>query len=332
MTSTAQAALSLATVDYVTSDLPSATRMWAGQYGFTQHEPIADSSVLMASQNALVRLTAAEADHTSREWADRHGGGIRDLAFACGDPEAAYDYAVANGAKPVSGDDLRVTGFGTVTHTFVTRPSTPSASGRFSDIDHFAVCLEPGTIDEQVELYQQAFGFREIYAERTVVGDQAMISHVVSSADRTICFTLIEPDIGCSPGQIDGFLDRNVGPGVQHVALSTRNIVAGVRSLSRAGVSFLRTPAAYYQALAELYSPESHSMSELQETNVLVDEDEGGQLFQVFTTSVHPRDTFFMELIERRGAQTFGSRNIKALYEAVERTRALDSDTFRSPG
>jgi 4-hydroxymandelate synthase len=155
-------------------------------------------------------------------------------------------------------------------------------------------------------------------ADRRLVGDQAMNSKVVQSRSREVTLTLIEPDTSRTPGQIDRFLKNHGGPGVQHVAFRSLNIVRSVRTMRSNGAEFLKTPSAYYRLLADRLELSRYTAADLGELGILADEDHAGQLFQIFTRSTHPRGTVFVEVIERLGATTFGSGNIRALYEAVE--------------
>lgn len=184
-------------------------------------------------------------------------------------------------------------------------------------------------MDEVVKCYQETLGFKEIFEERIVVGSQAMLSKVVQSCKGDITFTIIQPDPEADPGQIDEFLKNHGGAGVQHIAFSSHDAVGSVRALNRAGVDFLKTPGTYYQLLAQRVELMRHGLESLREWNLLVDEDHGGQLFQIFTRSTHPRRTLFFEVIERLGAETFGSSNIKALYEAVELERLQQNASVR---
>lgn len=296
----------------------------------------------------LVLTEVVEEDHPGRAFTERHGDGVADIALRVPDAAAAYAEAVARGARPVSGPAVHegivrasIGGFGDVIHTFVQRPdghdqralpglrpTTGTDDGAtdvgLAAVDHFAVCLEAGQLLPAVDYYRTALGFREIFAERVVVGAQAMESRVVQSASGAVTLTLIEPDVSREPGQIDAFLKKHDGSGVQHIAFTARNIVESVGSMAEAGVEFLSTPATYYGLLAERLDCARHGVDELRALNILVDEDHDGQLFQIFTRSTHPRGTLFMEVIERQGARTFGSGNIKALYEAVELQRSLD--------
>jgi 4-hydroxymandelate synthase len=193
--------------------------------------------------------------------------------------------------------------------------------GLLHDLDHFAVCLEPGQLDSTVQFYEQVLDFRMIFVERITVGSQAMNSKVVQSVSGQVTLTLIEPDTVGEPGQIDDFVRDHGGAGVQHLAFSTNDIVRAVGTLRDRGLKFLTTPDSYYELLSRRLQLAAHGTRELHELNVLVDEDHDGQLFQIFTRSTHPRRTMFFEIIERLGARTFGSGNIKALYEAVEAER-----------
>ncbi len=172
---------------------------------------------------------------------------------------------------------------------------------------------------------EAALGMHRIFGEYIEVGEQAMDSSVVQSASGEVTFTLIEPDTSRRSGQIDTFLADHDGAGVQHLAFRTGDIAAAVRSARDRGVAFLTTPGTYYDALAERLGATAIPVETLRELDVLVDQDHGGQLFQIFARSTHPRRTYFVELIERQGAGTFGTANIKALYEAVERQRAAAS-------
>ncbi|NDZ98143.1 4-hydroxyphenylpyruvate dioxygenase, partial [Streptomyces sp. SID10116] len=232
-------------------------------------------------------------------------------------------------------------GFGDLVHTLVRRgpdegPGLPAghvpvegaesnaeraAAVGLSELDHVAVCLPAGDLDAMVAYYRDALGFRFVFEEHIVVGAQAMESKVVQSRSGTVTLTLIEPDTSAATGQIDEFLKGHQGAGVQHLAFSSRDAVESVRALAGRGVSFLRTPASYYDLLGQRVDLGEERLADLRSTHVLADEDHDGRLFQIFTASTHPRKTLFFEVIERQGAATFGSANIKALYEAVELER-----------
>ncbi|GAA2099838.1 4-hydroxyphenylpyruvate dioxygenase [Kitasatospora saccharophila] len=272
-----------------------------------------------------MRLHSSEnTDHPVARYVERHGEGVAVLALGCADPAAALERAERHGAEVLDRDGALIAGFGDTALRFVPLPDAPeSAGGELLDaLDHVAVCVPAGELARAVLFCEAALGMHRIFGEYIAVGEQAMDSSVVQSPSGDVTFTLIEPDTGRRAGQIDTFLADHDGAGVQHLAFRTDDIATAVRTASAHGVEFLSTPGAYYDGLAERLGGTAIPVETLRELNVLVDQDHGGQLFQIFARSTHPRRTFFLEVIERQGAGTFGTANIKALYEAVERQRA----------
>jgi 4-hydroxymandelate synthase len=322
-------------VEFYVADLRAAAGPLCRDYGFTRADPPYDlggqpgtRSIWLRQGGITVLLTAADAAGRSvTDYLGRHGDGVASIAFRTDDVGKAFDRAVAGGARPLAAPALGgdgagvavVSGFGDVTHRLVERAGSGSGcpAGMFEALDHVAICLPAGQIDATVALYRDAFGFCDVFDERIEVNGQAMISKVVQDEAGAATFTLIEPDPSLDAGQIDEFLDRHGGAGVQHLALRTRDIAAAVRTLSGRGVEFLAAPAGYYRRLGPRLGALAIPVEVLREVNVLADRDQWGELFQIFARSVHERGTFFIELIERRGALTFGSGNIKALYEAL---------------
>lgn len=341
-------------------DLDAQTTHWHDRFGFAEvavggsPEEGFRAAVLSQGRTRLVLTEATAESHPASDYVLAHGDGIANIALRTADVRAAFSQAVEGGARALAepmehmGDDVllsaTVSGFGDVVHTFVQRrtgtgaglppgfrahPAGPAEhTGQAADdglrlleIDHFAVCMNVGDLEPMVALYEKAFGFRDIFEERIVVGTQAMLSKVVQSRSGEVTFTILQPDPAADPGQIDEFLKNHVGSGVQHVAFAADDVVRSVRALSERGVDFLTTPDAYYGLLEQRIAPTRHPLESLRALNILADEDHAGQLFQIFTRSAHPRRTLFFEVIERCGAKTFGSSNIKALYEAVELER-----------
>ncbi|MFI5916400.1 4-hydroxyphenylpyruvate dioxygenase [Dactylosporangium sp. NPDC051541] len=290
----------------------------------------AESSLL---ERGDVRIVVTEGA-TAAEFLDRHGDGVADIAFICDDVEATRERALRAGARPVGAN--AVAAFGAVRHSLLpasTRyapaglpwmPVAPrgAAAGRVKHIaalDHVAVVVAAGALHDCVEHYIGAFGFERYSSEFIEVGTQAMDSIVVRNAAGTATFTILEPLTGRDAGQLDAFLERNEGAGVQHLAFLVDEIVPAVRDFRDRGVEFLSTPGAYYDALAERLRELAVEIADLCETDVLADRDEWGYLLQLFTRSPYPRNTLFYELIQRRGGRGFGANNIRALYEAIER-------------
>ncbi|MBF9129483.1 4-hydroxyphenylpyruvate dioxygenase [Plantactinospora sp. S1510] len=312
-------------------------------------------SVLLRQNDITVLVTSARgAGHRAAEHVREHGAGVAVVGFAVDDAATAYAEAVGRGAEPVaepvvyerngeSATFATVRGFGDVAHRFTSRTGSGGsfapgaieeitvagpAPGLLHTIDHLAVCLPAGTLDATVRWYQEVFNFEQTFEERIVVGRQAMKSKVVQSASRGVTFTIIEPDTTRAPGQIDTFIRDNAGAGVQHVAFLTDDIAAGVRDCTERGMRFLSTPAEYYAALPGRLGDVGVPVATLRELKILADRDYGGVMLQIFTESRHERRTLFYELIERHGARSFGSNNIKALYEAVERQQTTEREAL----
>lgn len=342
-------------VEFYVEDLAAAAVSLCRDFGFAhggpyslghQGTPPGGRSVLLRQGTIALVLTAADAPgHPAADYVGKHGDGVASIAFRTDDVTRAFGQAVNGGARPIAApaftehDGARlglavVSGFGDVTHRLVERagsgagqaPGTRSA-GMFEALDHVAICLRSGEIDATVRRYGDAFGFAHVFDERIEVNGQAMISKVVQDTAGAATFTLIEPDPSLDPGQIDEFLDRHGGAGVQHLALRTADIAQAVRTLSDRGVKFLAAPGGYYRRLESRLGALAIPVEVLREVNVLADRDKWGQLFQIFTRSTHERGTFFIELIERQGALTFGSGNIRALYEALGDEQAAAAPT-----
>lgn len=280
----------------------------------------------------------------------RHGDGVYDVAFAVDNVEEAFHAAVSRGARPVmepvtSEDDggrvVRATigAFGEAVHSFVQRDGYegaflpgyaaydamgPVEPVGLVSVDHVAVCLDEGSLDEMVEFYKEVLGFHQSHAEMVWTERSAMNSKAVEDPSGSIKFPLQEPARAKGKSQIEEFLNFNRGSGSQHVAYLTDDIVGTMRAVRRNGIQFLRVPGTYYDALEERVGKLAPwALRAVQELGILIDSDDDGTLLQTFTETLEGRPTFFVELIERRGARGFGAGNIKALFEAVEREQAL---------
>jgi 4-hydroxymandelate synthase len=345
-------------VEFYVGDAPQAAFFLCAALGFRLCGQAGPETGLSGQRSLLLRQGGIQLVLTSDltgtgevgAYVARHGDGVAVVALNCEDARDAYRAAVSRGATPVAPPAQRasghtrvvtaaVSGFGDVAHRFVERHGDPAcfmpevmenlaADGPdtgedlVTEIDHVAVCVGAGELDATVRYYQQVFGFRQIFEEHIEVGAQAMNSKVIQSPSEQVTLTLLEPDASREPGQIDEFLHRNQGAGVQHLAFLADDIVGAVDRFEQRGVRFLATPDSYYESLGQRVGTTDIPLAELRRTNVLVDRDHWGEVFQIFTQSMHVRRTYFMEIIERRGARTFGTGNIKALYQAVERERA----------
>lgn len=329
-------------IEIYVENLDASTRSWVAGYAFSVvgtrgSAELGFRSVALRHGSITLVLTEGLApEHPASEYVLTHGDGVADIALGMPKIPEGLDSAAS------------IPAFGDVVHTLIQRapdeapgllppgfaptpPQTaPNAAGiGLLELDHVAVCLNIDELDPVVEYYQSALGFREIFEERIIIGSQVMESKVVQSAGGAVTLTLLAPGRTSDPGQIDDFLKNHQGAGVQHLAFSTDDAVRTVKALAARDVAFLNSPGAYYDLLGKRMRVHAHTVDDLRATNLLADQDHDGQLFQVFTKSQHPRRTLFFEIIERQGARTFGSSNIKALYEAVEMEQAHGQEPTR---
>ena len=194
----------------------------------------------------------------------------------------------------------------------------------FQAIDHVVGNVELGAMDRWVDFYRRVMGFEnmaEFIGADIATDYSALMSKVVASGNHRVKFPLNEPAVGKKKSQIDEYLEFYGGPGAQHVALATGDILATVDEMTAQGITFLTPPASYYEdpALRSRIGKVRASIDELQRRGILVDRDEDGYLLQIFTKPTGDRPTVFFELIERHGSLGFGKGNFKALFEAIER-------------
>jgi 4-hydroxymandelate synthase len=336
-------------VQFYAEDVNAVSEELKDAYGFVELQPSRGNtnsntsahSVVLAQGSIVVAVIEASGQGPARDFVNSHGDGLARIGLRCTDLRAVYARAVAHGARVIEpprqiGDAWSATlsGVGDLVHTVVEQPAAgpelllpgiglipraePSSPIGLRSIDHFAICVPPGELAATAAFYEQAWSFERIFTEKISAGAQAMDSVVVSSPGRGVVLTLIEP-AGEEPGQINHFLARHGGPGVQHMAFSAHDIVAAVSGLTERGVRFGQTPSTYYTHLTERVGTLRHDLLRLRDLGVLVDRDHDGKLYQIFTRSTHARGTYFTEIIERDGATTFGANNVKALFEAKQR-------------
>jgi len=278
-----------------------------------------------------------------------HGDGVIDLAIGVPSVQDEFSYAVAHGARVIEEPHVEEDSFGKVQlasiatygdtrHTLIQRGDyagpylpgyvvagplvTPAQAPYFTAVDHCVGNVELGRMDEWVSFYHRVMGFtnmKEFVGDDIATEYSALMSKVVADGSRKVKFPINEPAAGKKKSQIDEYLEFYGGPGVQHIALTTDDIVAAVRHMQAAGVTFLPTPDSYYDTLGEWVGDTRVHLDELRELRILADRDEDGYLLQIFTRPVQDRPTVFFELIERHGSEGFGKGNFKALFEAIER-------------
>ena len=280
-----------------------------------------------------------------------HGDGVVDLALTVPDAASAFEHAVGAGARAVAEPTVAedehgkvvtaaIATYGETKHTLVQRddysgPFLPGFLARepvvepgpraFQAIDHCVGNVQLGRMNEWVAFYNRVMGFtnmKEFVGDDIATEYSALMSKVVADGSRKVKFPLNEPAVGKRKSQIDEYLEFYGGPGVQHIALATNDIVSSVRAMRAAGVDFLSTPDSYYETLGDWVGETRVDLDTLRELRILADRDEDGYLLQVFTKPMQDRPTVFFELIERHGARGFGEGNFKALFEAIEREQS----------
>jgi 4-hydroxyphenylpyruvate dioxygenase len=309
------------------------------------------SYVLEQGGVRLVITSALRPDHEIARHCLEHGDAVKDVALRVPNATEAYRQAVQRGARGVAeparhADDLgeieisAIATYGDTIHSFVDRsdyagpfkpgyvPVGNGAAGKgagLAGIDHVVGNVELGRMDHWVEFYERVFGMTEMihFSDEDISTEySALMSKVMSDGSGKIKFPLNEPAEGKRKSQIEEYLDFYGGPGVQHIALISEDIVATVEALKSRGVIFLDTPDAYYEEVPERVGEIEEDYAALQEHGILADRDDDGYLLQIFTKTVQDRPTLFFEVIERHGARGFGDGNFKALFEAIEREQA----------
>ncbi len=305
------------------------------------------SHVLQQGRIRLVLTGALGSESEIAAHHRRHGDGIKVIALSVPDVDRAYREATARGAEgvaePHSLDDehgtvrlASIRTYGETLHTFVGRAEYRGAfmpgyepvsngtedTGMLLGIDHVVGNVELGQMDEWVRYYEDVFGMREMihFSDEAISTEySALMSKVVTDGRGVVKFPLNEPAEGRRKSQIDEYLEFYEGPGAQHIAVATRDIVGTVAELRRRGVEFLTIPDAYYDEVPERVPEVAGQLADLREQGILVDHDDEGYLLQIFTKPVGDRPTVFFEVIERHGARGFGDGNFRALFEAIER-------------
>jgi len=330
-------------------------------FGFTQtayagpETGVRDRASYVLDQNdiRLVITSGLRPDSEITRFACAHGDGVKDVALSVPDATEAYRQAVQRGARSIVEphwveDDYgrvelsAIATYGENIHTFVNRGDyagpylpgytsttengSPAAGIGIQNIDHVVGNVELGRMQHWVEFYERAFGMTELihFSDEAISTEySALMSKVMMDGDGKIKFPINEPAEGKRKSQIEEYLDFYGGPGVQHVALASEDIVGTVEQLEERGLRFLKTPTAYYDDLEERVGEIDADYDDLRRLGILADRDEEGYLLQIFTKTAQDRPTLFFEIIERHGSRGFGEGNFKALFEAIEREQAL---------
>ena len=309
------------------------------------------SYVLQQNKIKIVLTTALTSSEIS-EHVNVHGDGVKVLALTVDDARKSFAETVKRGAEavqePLVLDDnfgqvvvSSIRTYGETIHTFVERknyrgafmpgyqPRSSAAQIRpigLQYVDHCVGNVELGQMNKWVKFYEDVMGFKLLitFDDKDIsTAYSALMSKVVSNGNGYVKFPINEPAQGKKKSQIEEYLQFYHGPGVQHIALATDDIVFTVRELRDRGIEFLHVPATYYDEALARVGTIQEDIDELRELNVLIDRDEEGYLLQIFTKPIQDRPTLFFEIIERNGAKSFGKGNFKALFESIEREQAL---------
>jgi 4-hydroxyphenylpyruvate dioxygenase len=309
------------------------------------------SYVLEQGDIRFVLSTALREDHDIARHVVRHGDGVKDIALTVPDATEAYRQAVQRGARGVVEPHVvedefgrvelaSIATYGETLHTFVARadyagPYLPGyramegerrAGVGLTAIDHCVGNVELGRMNVWVEFYERAFGMTEMihFSDEDISTEySALMSKVMTDGQGKVKFPINEPAEGKRKSQIEEYLEFHGGPGVQHIAMTTSDIVGTVDALRERGVRFLNTPDSYYNEVPDRVGEIDEDYGDLQRLGILADRDDDGYLLQIFTKTAQDRPTLFFEVIERHGARGFGDGNFKALFEAIEREQAL---------
>lgn len=312
-----------------------------------------ESYVVIQDKIRLILTSPLKSGTAIGKHIDTHGDGVKVVALWVDDATYAYETAMAKGAKsymePVTekdehGEVVRagIYTYGETVHIFVERKNykgtflpgyekwetpdyNPAPTG-LKYVDHMVGNVDWNQMDRWVNFYENVMGFVNIlsFDDNDISTEYtALMSKVMSNGNGRIKFPINEPAEGKKKSQVEEYLDFYEGEGVQHIAVATDDIIKTVRDLRSRGVEFLRVPDTYYDVVTDRVGKIDEDIAPLKELGILVDRDDEGYLLQIFTKPVEPRPTMFFEIIQRKGAQSFGKGNFKALFEAIEREQEL---------
>jgi 4-hydroxyphenylpyruvate dioxygenase len=347
-------------IEFYVGNAKQAARYYQGTFGYQlvayrgPETGVRDrvSYLLVQNKIRIILTSPLGPDSEIADHVHRHGDGVRDIALWVDDARDAYAKATERGAESayeprVARDDngevvtagLRI--YGDTIHSLVERknyrgafmPGFQTREWRYQaeptgllHVDHCVGNVELGKMNTWVSFYERVMGFKNLISfddEDISTEYSSLMSKVMANGNERIKFPINEPAAGKKKSQIDEYLEFYRGPGVQHLALATDDIISTVTSLRDRGIEFLRAPTTYYSELQRRVGPIDEPLDQLEALGILVDRDPDGYLLQIFTKPVEDRPTLFYEIIQRKGARSFGKGNFKALFEAIEQEQAL---------
>lgn len=343
-------------IELIVGNAKQAKHFYQTQFGF---EPIAYrgletgerekvSYVLRQSKITLVLTSPLKANSELNQHLSLHGDGVKDVAFWVDDAREAWEYSTSRGAESVLEPETVEDKFGTIVrsgiktygdtiHSFIERKNysgiflpgfetytsnIPVKPCGLNFVDHFVGNQPEAQMQKIAQWYEEKLGFHRFWTadDKDISTDfTSLRSVVVANDNERIKMPINRPAGGLRKSQIQEFVEYYSGPGVQHIALDTNDIVGTVSQLKQNGVEFLNTPESYYQELPDRVGEIDEQIKDLAPLGILVDRDEFGYMLQIFTAPVQDRPTLFFEIIQRKGSKSFGKGNFKALFEAIER-------------
>jgi 4-hydroxyphenylpyruvate dioxygenase len=310
------------------------------------------SYVVEQGKIRFVFTTSLRLGTTIAEHVARHGDGVRVIALEVDDARAAWRETTARGARSIAEPAETVDEYGRIAtasiatygdtvHTFVERGhyngaflpgfraepvDTVARPTGLKHVDHMVGNVGWHAMNQWVDFYANVMGFQlyQHFDDKDISTEySALMSKVMANGNGFVKFPINEPAEGRKKSQIEEYLDFYQGPGVQHIALATDNILGTVAQMQTQGVEFLTIPHSYYTELSQRVGPIDEPIEELERLGILVDRDDEGYMLQIFTRPVEDRPTLFYEIIQRKGSRSFGKGNFKALFEAIEREQGL---------
>ena len=309
------------------------------------------SYVLQQGKIRLVLTTPLNPDSEAAEHLRIHGDGVKVIALWVNDAYDAFEQTVKRGAKPYvepksitdENGTIRLSGihtYGSTVHVFVERNDylgaflpwyesldsgyNPGTKG-LKYIDHMVGNVEMGAMNKWADFYANVMGFANLvtFDDKDISTEYtALMSKVMTNGNGYIKFPINEPAVGKKNSQVQEYLDFYKGPGCQHIAVATDDIIFTVSEMKTSGVEFLHVPGSYYDTVLKRVGVISEDLAELKRWGIMVDRDEEGYLLQIFTKPVEDRPTLFFEIIQRKGAKSFGKGNFQALFESIEAEQA----------
>jgi len=311
------------------------------------------SYVLKNNFNFFIFTTPLASKNQLSKWLSKHGDGVYDIAFSVDNAKVAYESCVSRGARgtdeTISSTNLdemykkySIRTYGDTIHSFIEdtkylgcwapgfveieSDGADTQNNSLIKIDHIVGNVEEGKMDEWRKFYEDIFGFTTfVRFDDSDISTQysALRSIVMRSKNWKIKLPINEPAQGLKNSQIQEYLDFNEGPGVQHIAILSDNIINSITQLRDNGVDFLETPDNYYETLNDRVKDIDEDINVLKKLKILVDQDKDGYLLQLFTKPLEDRPTLFIEIIQRKGSRGFGQGNFQALFESIEKEQAL---------